>query len=523
MRSLAPFAWGLGLFLVAPRLAGWLPILELFGGPVGFGCLLAGLAASVARLSGWRTPGVRLAPWAVLLTAAGVYVSVGVYYTSRVAPTGDEPEYLLMAQSLWRDSDLVVADNWEREEWREYTAGMGLPGGPLGRDDRPRPARPPGLPLFLAPVYALGGRSGVTVFLALVAALATLPTLALARLLAGGSGGDGVVALAALGPPLLYYSFHAYPESLSALAVATALWLLLSKTGPVPAGLAALAASLLPWLHTRMAPTAAALGLVALIRLRGRSLAVFLAVAAAMAAGFIGYHWVVFGDPSPLVIYGGKLPRHVREATPLAAAFGLWLDRSFGLLACAPVFLLALAGLPALLRRGRAAIPWLLVAAGILAPLVPWRLWFGGYCPPARFLVPLLPVLVALTALRLGEGSFGLARWRGGLVAAGALLAVVLLADPAQMLLLNVKEQAPFVWRALASEGWAARYLPAFTDRGPEAGRIHGAWVASVIVLIALDRLAARWSAADRLFRTPALPVAGLILIGLAIDHWALE
>ena len=59
--------------------------------------------------------------------------------------------------------------------------------------------------------------------------------------------------------------------------------------------------------------------------------------------------------------------------------------------------------------------------------------------------------------------------------------------------------------------------------RGPEAGRIHGVWVASVVVLLGLDRLAARWPSADRLFRTPALPLAGLVLIGLAIDFWALE
>jgi hypothetical protein len=475
------------------------------------------------HLLGWDWPGVPTGPRALLFAPLALYLAVGLYYTSRVAPTGDEPEYLLMAQSLWRDRDLVVADNWEREEWREYTAGMPLPDGPLGMDDRPRPARPPGLPLAIAPVYALGGRAGATVFLALIATLAMLLSVALARLATGNLEARSVAAVAALGPPLLYYSFNVYPEGLSALALAASLWLLLSRPGAGQAGLAALAASLLPWLHTRMAPAAAALGLVALMRLRGRSLAVFLGVATSMAAAFFGYHWLVFGDPSPLVLYGGRLPRHVRDATPLAAAFGLWLDRSFGLLPYAPVFLLALAGIPALLRRGRAALPWLLVAVGVIGPLLSWRLWFGGYCPPARFLVPLVPVLAVLTAVRLEEGPFGLARWRAWLIAGGAVLGVVLLADPGQMLLLNEKEQAPYVWRALVSEGWAARYLPAFTDRGPEAGRIHGVWVVSVVALLGLDRLAARRPVVDRLFRTPLLPVAGLILIGLAIDHWALE
>jgi hypothetical protein len=490
---------------------------------LGTGCLLAGLLATASRLAGRGWPSVTLGPRGVLVAALGLYLVVGLYYTARVAPTGDEPEYLLMAQSLWRDHDLVVADNWEREEWREYVPGMPLPEGPLGVDDRPRPARPPGLSLAIAPVYALAGRTGVTVFLALVAALAAALSAALAGAAVGGSKAHVLPALAAVGPPLLFYSFHVYPEGLSALALAAALQILLSAPSVGRAGLAALAASLLPWLHTRMAPTAAALGLVALLRLRGRSLAAFLGVSLLMALGFFGYHWAVFGDPSPLVLYGGHLPKHVREATPLAATFGLWLDRSFGLLPYAPVFLLALAGVPTLVRRGRDTLPWLLIAGGVVAPLIPWRLWFGGFCPPARFLVPLVPVLTVLTALRLEEGPFGLARWRLWLLAAGVALAVLLLADPRQMLLLNVKEEAPYVWRALVSEGWAARYLPAFTDRGPEAGRIHAVWVASIVALLALDRLAARWPSVDRLFRTPVLPLAGLVVIGFAIDRWALE
>jgi len=499
------------------------PILELFAGPVGTACLLSGALVAALRLVRGRLhlggPGLP----AVLAGGLALYLGVGLYYTSRLAPSGDEPEYLLMAQSLWRDHDLVVADNWERRDWREYTPGMPLPEGPLGADERPRPARPPGLPLLLAPAYALAGRPGVTALLALVAVLAVALSRALAALLSGDPEARSLATLAALGPPLLFYAFHAYPEGLSAVALALSLWLLLTDHGNLGAALSALAASMLPWLHLRMAPAAVALAVVALLRLRGRRLAAFAVVAGLAAGAFLAYHWIVFDDPSPLVLYGGRLPRHVKDATPLAAAFGLWLDRSFGLLPYAPVFLLAVAGLPALVRRGTAALPWLLVAVGVLAPLLPWKLWFGGFCPPGRFLVPLVPVLAALVALRLEEGPFGLARWRFWLVVAGFGLAALMLAEPGQMLLLNVKERPPYLWRALVGEAWSARYLPAFTSRGPEAGRIDGVWVAAVTALMLLDRLAARWRWADRLFRSPALPVAGLVLIGVAIDHWALE
>jgi len=97
---------------------------------------------------------------------------------------------------------------------------------------------------------------------------------------------------------------------------------------------------------------------------------------------------------SPLAIYGG-VPRDA-DGSPLRALAGLLLDRSFGLLPYAPVFLVALAGLAALVRA-RAWAP-LLAGAAVLGPALVWRMWWGGQCPPARFLVPMVPVLALALA-----------------------------------------------------------------------------------------------------------------------------
>ncbi len=77
------------------------------------------------------------------------------------------------------------------------------------------------------------------------------------------------------------------------------------RRAPAGAALAALCAAALPWLHVKMIPAAAALGLVALVRLRGRALAAFLAVAGAAAVSFGLYYASVFGLASPLALYGG--------------------------------------------------------------------------------------------------------------------------------------------------------------------------------------------------------------------------
>mgnify|MGYP007111990426 CR=1 FL=1 len=62
-----------------------------------------------------------------------------------------------------------------------------------------------------------------------------------------------------------------------------------------------------------------------------------------------------------------------------------------------------------------------LLGLGVLLPLLVWRNWFG-FSPPARFTVPLGPLLGIAAALRVSAGR-GLARWRWGLVAAGVALA----------------------------------------------------------------------------------------------------
>ena len=39
-------------------------------------------------------------------------------------PGGDEPHYLLVAQSLLKDGDIKVANNYERQDYLEYWRGI---------------------------------------------------------------------------------------------------------------------------------------------------------------------------------------------------------------------------------------------------------------------------------------------------------------------------------------------------------------------------------------------------------------
>jgi hypothetical protein len=533
LRALSPLllaATVLGLAHVAATRA-LVPGLGVLTGPLGAVLVLAG--ALVTLRPAIRRPAPPLPPAWVLFAAAAVFSSaVGLHYVRWVEPSGDEIDYLMMAQSVWREGDLDLRDNFARGDHLEYMGGYGrVPGGTRRADGRSYPTHSAGLSVLLAPAYALGGRRACVVLLALVAAGLGL----LVRDLARRGGADEASALlawaAAVGPPVLYYTAFLYTEVPAAFAIALALRLLLFAPGPWAAAAAALALSALPWLHVRLTLAAAALGAFAVLRLRGRPRLAFLLTAAAMAAGYAGYQYSVFGTLSPLARYAGTMPPAMVRATPLRTLLGLFVDGSYGLLPYAPVFLLAFAGLPHALR-GR-QVRWALVLAGfgVLLPVLAWRNWWG-FSPPARFTIPLVPVLaVALAARLTAAPGRGLARWRWGLVATGVALALLMFAQPRAMRMVNGRLGPPGVLELLAGEASLSRYLPFPSSRAgstappwePPASeaRVMMVWVVALAVLLGLDRLACSRDRVDRWFRGLALPLLLFLAVSVAVDRWA--
>jgi hypothetical protein len=482
-----------------------------------------GAALSLARAFPSRLHVPEIAPRSAFLVAITLYLPLGLWYASRLRVSGDEPHYLLMAQSLWREGDLQVEDNIAREDFLEYTPGPLRPhyGAPR-KDGRPYPAHSPGLPALLAPVYALGGRLLCVAVLGFMAAGVAASTLALARDLDLGREAEGWAFAAALGPPLLFYSFHVYTEVPSALAIVLALrWLLAPAPSVAAAVGAALCASALPWLHVKMIPAAAVLGVLAVVRVRGPALAAFATSAAAMAAVYMAYYQSVFGRPTPLALYGG-LPTDV-AFSPLRSLGGLLLDRSFGLWPHAPVFVLVLALLAGpVFRLGTGAVAALGgVLLAVIVPALSWRMWWGGQCPPGRFLVPALPILALLAGIGAAKAR-GLARWRGPLLACGFLLALYMAFDPGALLLLNRANRPTRVWSSLAGEGAdLGRYLPSLTLPDPVEERVAVVWVIVLAGLMTLHVLALRRDRIDRLFRSALLPLLMAAAVGIGVDSWA--
>jgi hypothetical protein len=160
---------------------------------------------------------------------------------------------------------------------------------------------------------------------------------------------------------------------------------------------------------------------------------------------------------------------------------GLLLDQEFGLLVYAPILVLALPGLVLLLRRDRRqGIAVLLAVASVVAVAGSWHMWRGGFNPPGRFLVPIVPALavaVALVVHRRGPtaGAALLAGWSLWAGIGGAL-------DPA-LVHRDRDETAPFFRQLSGAREWTG-LLPGFVLADPQRRPLAAVWAVALLAAV---------------------------------------
>jgi hypothetical protein len=398
------------------------PVLQVPAGPVRWVIWLAIAALAVwtwwqhrPPAWGWlpqtewgRTIGIGVVT-AVVCGGAAVRLTETVLY-----PAGDEPHYLVIAQSLWRDGDFKIENNHLRGDYREY---FPQPLEPhyltRGKDGEIYSIHPVGLPVLLAPAYAIGGYRGiVAALIAMAACAAALAWRWVAAATGSGAAATFAWAAAALSAPYLFNTFTVYPEIAASLAVMIAM----TTRQPLVLGLAC---GSLPWLSTKYAPMSAILLATGLLsgwspstwRLAPRrTLAGAVVPYVALLAAWFGFFWVIWGSPQPQVPYGGMV-----QTTPWNLVFGapgLLFDQEYGLLPYAPVYMLAATGLWILWQRGgesRAlAIRVALVFAALLGTVGAFRIWWGGSASPSRpiasgLLLLMLPIAAAFAEAKGGR------------------------------------------------------------------------------------------------------------------------
>jgi len=328
---------------------------------------------------------------------------------------GDEPHYLLTTHSLLYDQDANPANNLENRDYSSYY-GSRLSHQTLGETGEEQYSlHGVALSLLLLPGYAVFGWLGAMITMNLFATLLVLFLFRLMREMGVEKTSSLVaVGLVAISLPLLTYSSQLFAEVpgalLTVLLVRHIRWLR-ENVGPVRThtfwilGLA----FLLVFLKLKFLPIAA-VGLIFFSR--------YLPVQ-------MGKNWlrwtpiagvIVLVLAADWLITGGRLIERYFSLNwifqystgfwkSLADAFfGLFLDQEFGLFHYSPIFLLAIPGAIKLFRSNRSDA-WMCIAfIGVyllVFILVRRTIFYGGWNPPGRNLVPLLPFLALFLSLGL--------------------------------------------------------------------------------------------------------------------------
>jgi hypothetical protein len=397
-------ATGLAVVPLLLVLGAPIPGVRALSGPPLLALALAAVAVAVAR-AGRRPP-----RWLLLPAAFALYALVAARVQGQVGPEGDEPHYLMVADSLLRDRDVSLERDYAEGRYRVFHPGDLTPHYRVrGRHGEIYSLHAVGLSVLILPAYALGGYAAASFFMALVAAVLAREIRELAREWGMGDGASEAAGwAAALSPPLVHYAGLVFTEVPAALAVAVALRrgrdLGAARRGDALALTAAVA--VLPWLNVRYAALSALLLVFSLSRRPpARATAVLLAGVAATAAGLALYHRSLYGFLDPRRVYGRR-PELALSTLPEGLS-GLLLDQEFGLLVYAPLFALAVPGAALLFGRTRRGA---LVVAGLVGVTLllagSWPMWRGGWNPPARFLLPIVPAL-ALTLAASFQRAFG--------------------------------------------------------------------------------------------------------------------
>jgi len=356
-----------------------------------------------------------LAPFVLL--PATVYLALLPWTTTARPPDGDEPYYLLLAHSLAEDGDVDLADEYRDGAWRRFTEReiAPQPGDPVGPGGEVFSRHEPLLPLLLAPAYAAAGVFGARLLMLALTALAAGRLLAAALALPSvtARGAFRAWALFAFAPPLLLYSSQIWVEVPAALAVAMVIEArarLRAARGRARFGdwlRLALPLALLPLLKLRLFLVAAPLALLVVAGLR-RSRRLQLALAGGFAlvvTGLLVINQLEFGNPLKMHSVEELALDRVPLERILRGGVGLFFDVAFGLLAAAPLWLLAVPAVAGLVVRLEPLCLELAAFAPYLAAVAARREWYGGWSPPFRYALVFLPVLALALARQLSRRS----------------------------------------------------------------------------------------------------------------------
>jgi hypothetical protein len=360
-------------------------------------------------------------PILAVATILPVALALGVYaFALRgIRLGGDEPHYLIMADSLVSDRSFDLRQAYARDAATRAIFGPISPHF-LQVGDKWMPYHTPGLSMLIAAPQQLAGERGVRVFLCLFAALLPWSIARWLRLHAGLRDAAWLTLGMVACTPMIFGATRIFPDlPAGVVATACALWMLDRPGRDARASawlLAGLAAGALAWLNVKYYGTSAVLFLgflaLAVAEARGgRRRAAWLAVGAAAGLAVLVWALMRFNVWAYGPAFGGREMRELTTSFSRGAEMflGLHFDQSQGLFVRNPLLLAGVLFLPVFVRRQPvASMFWGLLYLSLILPNALEMARYGGGAPSARFTWS----AIWLWAVPLGVGIAALPRMR---------------------------------------------------------------------------------------------------------------
>ncbi len=334
----------------------------------------------------------------VLALPVVLYLAVALFWQSHhyYVITGDEPHYLLITDSLVRDHDLLVENNYliDTPVQRACLVRLSAPEHLKAHVYNQFSVHNIGLPIMLSVPYAMGGVVGAKIFMALLAGLwGLLLYKVLNQIILSRAWSVLTALMLALGLPFSAGSNQIYPDLVGGMVILFVAWKIFARLQETNQSSFSWITDLwigfliafLPWLHVRFGVPAilflTAYGYVAARESYRWSTRRFrwqyLVPAAIVICSFLlltGYQRIAFGN-----MFGpyGRTDVDFRLKEIGMIFLGLHWDQSQGMFIQQPMLLLGLAGIPLLIKENwRGAI---LLGALYVSLLLPSAMHTGLY------------------------------------------------------------------------------------------------------------------------------------------------
>jgi len=348
----------------------------------------------------------------LILISSLLFFGTALYYVrAGINPTGDEPHFLIITQTLLKYHSLNVMADYLHGDYHSFYSAVIQPHITKNARGQTMPLHSIGGPLLWLIPFALLGRLGAVWFISALSVLIIINIYKCMVLLGIRPGYAFITALLyACASPLFIFSYLTFIEPIAAFICLYVFRKLLEDDMSTPALLlCSCLLGLLAWVHIRLVSFEALLWCFMCYRIysqwRWRRPLLYLwwilpiFVLSALFEVYTIVYWGTF-NPSANQIYGGST---IFEVLPFKGMLGIFFDQDYGLLVCFPLCFLFVAGIVLAWHKQfrRYNFYILLLSIPYIIEFTSFRNWGGGWSPPGRFMLVLLPLYAVLFGFAL--------------------------------------------------------------------------------------------------------------------------